>query len=555
MDHILSYLIIVPLLGALGVLLLPSGKKQLIRYVGVGVATINLILSIFLYVQFDAVGGLQFVERYKWIYVSLGEYGIFNANYFLGVDGISISMVLLSGIVFFVGAIASFNIEHKLKGYFSLYLILMSSVFGCFVALDMLLFYLFFEFMLLPLYFLIGIWGGKRREYAAIKFFIYTLVGSVLILLVMIGLYSSVYDPSATIAALAKISNIRLDNLPQLLTIIDQHPENVVHTFDMILMKNQVNYLESSIFDYDQVNLIFGWSARTVAFLAVFIGFAIKLPAFPLHTWLPDAHVEAPTAVSVVFAGILLKVGGYGLIRICYAIFPQEAASFSFYIALIGVISILWGAYNALASKDLKKLVAYSSISHMGFVLLGLAAFTTEAYNGAIYVMFSHGILSAMLFILVGVLYDRTYDRFIDGYKGLASKMPYYTVFVTIAFFASLGLPGFSTFIGEVFVFLGSFKSETLNGLVPRWIVALALLGLVLGAAYFLWALQRVFFGKFWVKDESWNSQLSDLNVREYLMLTPLAVLALVFGILPGLLLDKISPEVNEFVATLIDQL
>lgn len=550
MSSLLTLTIIIPLIAAALIQFIPKEKATLVKYLGVGVTGVVLLLTLFVFFSFDPEGGFQFVEKASWINVSLGEFGYLSANYYLAVDGISVSMVLLSGIVFFVGAIASFNIQQKIKGYFSLYLILTASVIGCFVALDMLLFYLFFEFMLLPLYFLIGIWGGKRREYAAIKFFIYTLVGSVFILLAMIGLYASVIDPYETIVNLGWVDSVSAVTNEMLLklNINEIDSRQLVHTFDMILMQDESNYLDGSILASDSGSLIFGSPARVVAFLAVFIGFAIKLPAAPLHTWLPDAHVEAPTAVSVVFAGILLKVGGYGLIRVAYSIFPAEAASFSFWIAVLGVLSILWGAYNALSSKDLKRLVAYSSVSHMGFVLLGLAAFTVESNNGAIYVMFSHGLLSAMLFVLVGVLYDRTKDRFIDSYKGLAALMPHYTALITVAFFASLGLPGFSTFIGEVFVFLGAFLSEGTNGLVPRWLVAVALLGLVLGAAYFLWALQRVFFGKFWVKDESWKPMLKDLTTREYIMLVPLAVLSLLFGILPGILLDKIAPGVNDFV-------
>jgi NADH-quinone oxidoreductase subunit M len=268
----------------------------------------------------------------------------------------------------------------------------------------------------------------------------------------------------------------------------------------------------------------------------------------PLHTWLPDAHVEAPTPVSVLLAALLLKIGGYGLLRIAYPVFPEAAVYFSWVVALFGVISIIYGALNAMASKDLKRLIAYSSVSHMGFVLLGLASVTIEGISGAIYQMFSHGIITAMLFLLAGVLYDRTKDRMISNYSGLASKMPVYFSFVLISFFASLGLPGFSGFIAEIMVFLGAFKSNSINGLIHESFAIVATLGLVLGAAYYLWTLQRMFFGPFNLKGDIREAQLSDLDKREYGMLLVLAVGMLVFGIFPHLLLDYVNPFAEQFV-------
>jgi NADH-quinone oxidoreductase subunit M len=272
------------------------------------------------------------------------------------------------------------------------------------------------------------------------------------------------------------------------------------------------------------------------------IGFGVKLPVVPFHTWLPDAHVEAPTPVSVVLAGILLKIGAYGFLRIAYPIFPEIANQYAIWIVGFGVFSIIYGAFNALAMNDLKKMIAYSSISHMGFVLLGVGSLTSEGFNGAVYQMFSHGILSAMLFLLVGVLYSRTHDRRIDSYQGLASKMPLFTFMIAIAFFASLGLPAFSGFIGEIFTLMGGFNSP----LIPRWLAGLATFGLVLGAAYFLWTLQRMFFGKFWVRQ--YEETLQDLTTREKIMLYPLAILALIFGIFPHLIFDVTNLSLAELI-------
>jgi NADH-quinone oxidoreductase subunit M len=273
----------------------------------------------------------------------------------------------------------------------------------------------------------------------------------------------------------------------------------------------------------------------------------------PVHTWLPDAHVEAPTPISVMLAAVLLKVGAYGLMRFAFPVFPEAAVYFSAFIAGLGVLSILYGAFCALAMSDLKKLIAYSSVSHMGFVLLGLASFTTEGVSGAIYQLFSHGLISAMLFLVVGVLYDRYHNRQISGFRGLASALPVFTFFVVLAFFASLGLPGLSGFIAELLVLLGAFTSASANGLLSRWFAILAAFGILLGAAYYLWALQRMFFGKFWIKPEIQTSAApKDLTAREYLMLVPLALLIVAFGIFPHLLLDKVSPAAAGFVNAML---
>jgi NADH-quinone oxidoreductase subunit M len=430
--------------------------------------------------------------------------------------------------------------EKRTRGYFALYLILSGSVIGCFLAQDFFLFYLFFEFMLLPMYFLIGLWGGPRREYAALKFFIYTFFGSLLILIVMIGLYLSVIDPVET--ARAADQNIILQ-LQQWLAEGRIAPEQLVHTFRFAFLADAGNYIPGSVLNQASQFYIAGIPVRLLAFWFIFVGFAVKLPVFPLHTWLPDAHVEAPTPISVVLAGILLKIGGYGFIRIVDGFFPAEAQYSAVPLAVLGMISIVYGGFNALGQSDLKKMIAYSSVSHMGFVLLGISALTAEGINGAIYQMVSHGVLSAMLFLLAGVVYDRTHDRKIENYRGLIAVMPAYTVLTGIAFFASLGLPGFSGFVGELFTLMGAFQADNL----PAWIPALSALGIVLAAAYFLWTYQRMFFGSFWYKNDTSQAAahvLTDLTARETGLLVPLAVLTVLLGILPGILFDMTGPTV-----------
>ncbi|WP_162427199.1 complex I subunit 4 family protein [Pontibacter pudoricolor] len=559
MDFILSSLIFSPLLAALVLLLMPARLQKTAKVVALLGALLQMVLAIVLYFRFDGTAaangqqGYQFVEKLNWIGFSLGSLGRFQIEYFVGVDGISISMVLLTGIIGVIGVISSWTITKNVKGYFLLYLLLLTSVMGCFLALDFFLFYLFFEFMLLPMYFLIGIWGGPKREYAAIKFFIYTLVGSLFILIVMIGLYTSVIDPLATAAQLGMLqtSGINPDMILQVQQSLQQNViqgADLVRTFSIPAMMDPANFIPGSLLHVLSGTMLWDLPIRFIAFLLLFAGFAIKVPSVPVHTWLPDAHVEAPTPISVLLAAILLKVGGYGLIRIVYPIFPDAGAYFAVLVGGLGVLSIIYGALCALAMNDLKKLIAYSSVSHMGFVLLGLASLTSEGVNGAIYMMFSHGIISAMLFLVVGVIYDRAHDRMILNFRGLAKRMPAYTTFVVIAFFASLGLPGFSGFIAELLVLVGGFSSPDITGLLPRWLTIVAVFGLLLAAAYYLWALQRMFFGKYWIFPElREKATMSDLNRREYLMLVPLAILAFVFGIFPHLLLDKIGMTAQGF--------
>lgn len=546
---ILTYILFLPLVASILVALSPAHLSRYYKWFTLAISLIGLILVGHLYFYFDKETiDYQFLEKTDWITLSLGNLGILSIDYILGVDGINMPLVVLAAIIQVIGSIASFEIKTKEKGYFSIYLLLSASVLGCFMALDFFLFFLFFEFMLLPMYFLIGIWGGKNKEYASIKFFIYTLIGSIFILIVMIGLSVSAIDPVSTAFSIGAVQNFAaispeiIGEVQQLLAKAEIPSQNLVHTFDFRYLSDASNYLPNSLLSNIAPNFIGNWSIRNIAFLLLFLGFAIKLPLVPFHTWLPDAHVEAPTAISVVLAGTLLKIGGYGFIRIAYSIFPESAIHYAYWIALAGAISIIWGAYNALAQKDFKRQIAYSSVSHMGFVVIGIASLTAEGLNGAIFQMFSHGILSAMLFLIVGSLYHRTNTKQIADFQGIANKMPVFTFFTAIAFFASLGLPSLSGFIGEFFSMMGSFNTS----LYPKYITVMAGLGIIIGAAYFLYTFKRMFLGNFWHKNE--NIQLYDLNFREIVMYSTLAIITIALGVFPNLIFDYSNQTINDFI-------
>lgn len=498
MSHILSWVVFVPLIGVPILWLLPAKKAKWIALIA---TIVDFFIAMPLFTGFDksvkgVTGGMQFVEKMPWI-PSLG------VEYHLGVDGVSIAMILLTLIIGIVAALASWGISKYERGYFAMFLLLQTAMLGVFVALDLILFYLFWEIMLFPMYFLIGIWGGPRRIYAAIKFFLYTLAGSVGMLLAIIAIWY--FAPGE-------------------------------RTFNMIELVARVQ--EGGAFSGP---LIFGFEFTKVVFIALFIGFAIKVPIFPFHTWLPDAHVEAPTAISVILAGVLLKMGTYGFLRINFPLFPEVFNWFSDFLIALAVINIVYGALCALAQSDFKKMIAYSSVSHMGFVLLGIGAATTQGINGAVLQMFNHGTITAMLFLLVGVVYDRAHHRQIAGFGGLASATPVYAAITSVAFMAAIGLPGMSGFISEFLILTGSFKVYKIPTIIAG-------LGIIFGAAYMLWAYQRVFFGKLNPKYKN----LTDMNFVELASVVPLMIIVFYLGILPDRLIGFFETSLNYLSSILI---
>jgi NADH-quinone oxidoreductase subunit M len=526
----LTILLVLPLVSLLAVLLVPEERRGLMQRLVLLTTLLQLgwllgsILPEFRSGQ-AAFMDFRLVERWQWIRLDLGHGGLLNIDYHLAMDGISLVLVLLALLVLPVVAYKSFGVEKRAKAYWSLFLLLNLSMIGCFLALDFFLFYLFYEFMLLPMFFLIGMWGGARREYAAIKFFLYTLFGSVFMLLVMVGLAFSFTDPGLT-AALGR----------------------PVYTFNMLHMMPDLsgyfpNMVPGSVFSHGTDLL--GMDARTLAFFILLIGFAIKVPSVPLHTWLPDAHVEASTPISVVLAAVLLKVGGYGILRICYGLFPEAGVSHSMFVAILGMVSLLYGGLVAMSQKDLKAMIAYSSISHMGFVLLGIACLDAAGMNGAVLQMFNHGVVSAALFLIAGVVSDRVHDRRIANFTGLWSRMPRYAVFVLITFFASMGLPGLNSFVSEMLVLLGSFKATP--GAMPAWIPLVSVLGIVFSAVYFLRTFRQMFFGEFSYVGTGDGGALTDLKSSETVLFVPLTVLMLLLGILPGLVLGLVETAVSGY--------
>lgn len=475
---ILSLLTFLPLAGALGLLFIPSERKTLLRGTAFAVSLVAFFLSVWLGLRIaPEQAGYQFIEKTSWI----PQFGI---QYFLGIDMLSVLMVGLTTLLTMIAIVSAFHIDTRVKEFFCFLLVLETAMLGVFLSVDLFLFYVFWELSLIPLYFLIGIWGGPRKEYAAIKFFLFTFLGSVFMLAALIAIYFRV--------------------LPR--------------TFDLTVLAAQaVSWPESFQF----------W-----IFLGFFVAFAVKVPAFPFHTWLPLAHVEAPTPISVILAGVLLKMGGYGIIRFALPLAPDASRDLAHAIGIIAVINIVYGSLCAMAQKDMKRMIAYSSVSHMGYVLLGIASFNIFGLCGAVMQMVAHGLITGALFLLVGVLYDRTHSRDIDSFGELALRMPLYTGFMVVAAMASLGLPLLAGFLGEFLCFLGAYQVGHL-----RVLTTVALLGVLFTAVFFLLMLRKVFFSPL---RHDWGV-LPDMNARELLTVVPLLVLALLLGLFPSLMLNPLS--------------
>lgn len=476
----LTLLIVVPLAGAAALCLV---RETGVRMIALGITLADLLISLPLWWLFDASSGqMQFTERAVWITAP-------PIHYSLGLDGISLPLVLMTTVLMPLCVLISWrSVETRLRSFMAMLLIMEGAMIGVFVALDFVLFYVFWEAMLIPMYLLIGVWGGSNRLYAAIKFFLYTLAGSVLLLVAILALYF-----------------------------------NGGHTFDIVQL-SQGTYPASLQF----------W-----LFLAFFAAFAVKVPMFPFHTWLPDAHVEAPTAGSVILASVLLKMGAYGFLRFSLPMLPEASQAFTPLMVTLSIVAIIYGAYMALAQPDLKKLIAYSSVSHMGFVTLGLFMFNIQGIEGAVMQMVNHGITTGGLFLCVGIIYERTHSRQIADNVGLTKPMPRYAIVFVIFALSSLGLPGTNSFVGEFLVLAGTF-------LWSKIATALASLGIILAAAYMLWMVQRVAFGS---ALPQMLPKLRDVNQREMLTLVPLVVLVFLIGLFPNPLLTRMHASVEKVIA------
>jgi NADH-quinone oxidoreductase subunit M len=481
-PHLVSLLVALPLAGALVVALTPRAAETLAKRVGLGVSFATFLASLQLVSGFKDVAGYQFEERLAWI----PSWGI---SYHVGVDGLSLWLVILTTFLTPLCLLGSWSQIHSRVREFVLFMLLLEAgMIGVFVALDLFLFYVFWEAMLIPMYFLIGIWGHERRIYAAVKFFLYTFAGSVLMLVAFLVLYRA----------------------------------SGAWTFDIPALV--VSPVAPAL--------------QTWLFLGCAVAFAIKVPMFPFHTWLPDAHVEAPTAGSVILAGVLLKMGGYGFLRLAIPLFPDAAQRLAPLVAVLAVVGIVYGALVSLVQPDLKKLVAYSSVSHLGFVMLGIAALSTIGVTGAVYQMLNHGISTGALFFLVGMLYDRRHTRLISEFGGLRQAMPWYFALFLLISLSSIAVPGTNGFVGEFLILLGAW------GFSPR-LVAFASLGVILAAAYVLWMVKRVFYGE--LKNPK-NQGLPDLSPREVAVLLPLVALAILMGVLSPLFTRRIEPAADALV-------
>ena len=483
---ILTVLTFFPLVGVLIIAFIDRKNVNVIRWTAFVISVIEFLISVPLYFGFKlGTHQFQFVEKHTWIKA-------WGASYHVGIDGISLFLVLLTTFLTVLSILASWSIEKRVKEYMISFLFLETTMIGVFVALDLLLFYLFWEVMLIPMFLLIGVWGGPRRVYAAIKFFLYTMAGSVLMLGAIIYLYWNHYNVTGSLS------------------------------FDLFeLLKTPVP------------QQIVPW-----LFLAFAVAFAIKVPMWPFHTWLPDAHVEAPTAGSVILAGVLLKMGTYGFMRFCMPFFPQAVQKFTVLFLALAVIGIIYGALVALVQEDIKKLVAYSSVSHLGTCMLGLFALNLQSVSGSLLQMINHGISTGALFLLVGMIYDRRHTRLIKEYGGIAKVMPIYATFFMIAMFSSCGLPGLNGFVGEFLTLIGTFKSYPI-------FAVLGTTATVFSAAYLLWMYKRVFFQAL---TNPKNMNLKDLNFREIFIMLAITIPMFWIGLYPRPFLERMQPSVEAFI-------
>jgi NADH-quinone oxidoreductase subunit M len=495
-DHILTITIFLPLVGVLLLLFADKGKNQFIKLVGFLTSLATFVISLYLYFAFEStMPGFQFLYEAEWIR------GL-NIRYSLGIDGMALLLILLTTFLTPVALLGTWNsIQERLKEYTIMILLLEVGMVGVFAALDLFLFYVFWEAMLIPMYFIIGIWGGQERVYAAIKFFLFTLFGSLLMLVAIIALG---YAASSLPGGIFTTSFLDL--------------QAIAPKFPAALQ---------------------GWM-----FAAFALSFAIKVPVFPFHTWLPDAHVQAPTSGSVILAGVLLKMGTYGFIRFCLPLFPQASINFMPFLSILAVIGIIYGALVSMVQTDIKKLVAYSSVSHLGFVVLGIFSFTEEGMQGAIIQMVNHGLSTGALFLLVGMIYDRAHTRTMGDFGGVAKVMPVYAAAFLVISLSSIGLPGLNGFVGEFLILLGAFRSHFLDSALYA---AFAATGVVFAAIYLLWMYQRVMLGPARQEGVYYGHKLTDINGREIVSLASIVFFVVWIGVYPGTFLSKsalISKEI-----------
>jgi NADH-quinone oxidoreductase subunit M len=493
-QYILTFTIFSPLVGIILILLLNGKNSELIKWTGLVTSILTFFLSLFIYYSFDInKSEMQLTFQSLWI-------GSFGTSYYVGIDGISLLLIMLTTFITPITIISSWrSIEKHLKGFIIMILLLEVGMTGVFSSLDTFLFYIFWELILIPMYFIIGVWGGRDRIYAALKFFLYTMVGSILMLIAIIWL--SYYCSRFPLGSFTT-------NLMTLYAVAPSIPHDV----------------------------------QVWMFLAFALSFCIKVPLFPLHTWLPDAHTEAPTAGSVILAGVLLKMGTYGLIRFCLMLFPDASFSLTPLISTLAVIGIIYGALVSMVQTDVKRLVAYSSVSHLGFVVLGIFAMTEESLQGSVIQMINHGLSTGALFLIVGMLYDRRHTRNISDFGGLAKQIPIFSTFFMIVMLSSVGLPGLNGFVGEFLILIGSFKSPFLNN---YYYAIFAASGVIFAAVYMLWMYQRVIFGRL---ENPANKELSDLNKREIGLLIPIILFIVWIGVYPSTFLNKSEKSVKNVI-------